>query len=76
MTSRTEQRILDGSAWRDFCRALEKAGDTILRPSTPATAFDRAEGIRYLTRLLFSSAFDVIQQHFENGFRFAGHAGT
>ncbi len=52
MTSRTEQRILDGSAWRDFCRALEAAGETILRPSTPATVFDRAEGIRYLTRLL------------------------
>ena len=56
MTSQAEQlleeRILDGSTWRDFCRALEKAGDTILRPSTPATAFDRAEGIRYLTRLL------------------------
>jgi hypothetical protein len=52
MTSQAEKRILDGSAWRDFCRALEKAGETILRPSTPATVFDRAEGIRYLTRLL------------------------
>jgi len=52
MTSRAEQRILDGSTWRDFCRALEKAGDTLLRPSTPANVFDRAEGIRYLTRLL------------------------
>lgn len=52
MTDRTEQRIIDGSAWRDFCRALEKAGDTILRPGTPASVFDRAEGIRYLTRLL------------------------
>lgn len=52
MTSRAEQRIVDGSAWRDFCRALEKAGDTILRPGTPDGVFDRAEGIRYLTRLL------------------------
>ncbi len=56
MTSRderlTEERILDGSAWRDFCRALEKAGDTILRPNTPTDVFNRAEGIRYLTRLL------------------------
>jgi Protein of unknown function (DUF1214) len=52
MSTRSDQRILDGSAWRDFCRALEKAGDTILRPETPGTVFDRAEGIRYLTRLL------------------------
>jgi len=47
-----EQRIIDGTIWRDFCRALEKAGDTILREDTPATLFDRAEGYRYLTRLL------------------------
>ncbi len=56
MTSRAEhlleKRIVDGSTWRDFCRALEKAGDTILRPSTPSDVFNRAEGIRYLTRLL------------------------
>ncbi len=52
MTSRAKERIVDGSTWRDFCRALEKAGDTILRPSTPSDVFNRAEGIRYLTRLL------------------------
>ncbi len=65
MTSQAEQlleeRILDGSTWRDFCRALEKAGDTILRPGTPATAFDRAEGIRYLTRLLRASLESQIE---------------
>jgi Protein of unknown function (DUF1214) len=61
MTSRAEQRILDGSTWRDFCRALERAGDTILRPGTPATAFDRAEGIRYLTRLLRASLESQIE---------------
>ncbi|MEZ4289322.1 MAG: hypothetical protein R3E53_01840 [Myxococcota bacterium] len=37
-----ERRIVDGSAWRDFCRALERAGETLLRPSTPATPFVRA----------------------------------
>ena len=52
MTSKAEQRILDGSAWREFCRSLEQAGELLLRPETPATPFDRAEGIRYLTRLL------------------------
>ena len=52
MSRDTERRVLDGSAWRDFCRALERAGDAVLRPETPATPFDRAEGWRYLTRLL------------------------
>ena len=47
-----EQRLLNGSAWRDFCRALERAGEAILQEGTPATPFDRAEGYRYLTRLL------------------------
>ncbi len=46
------QRVVDGRAWREFCRALEAAGDAILRPGTPETPFHRAEGLRYLTRLL------------------------
>ncbi len=45
-------RVIDGRTWSDFCRALEQAGQVILREGTPATAFDRAEGIRFLTRLL------------------------
>ena len=47
-----EQRIVDGSAWRDFCRALERAGDAVFSERTPADAFQRGEGVRYLTRLL------------------------
>jgi hypothetical protein len=49
--SEAEQRIMDGSAWNDFCEALKRAGRSVLRPETPANPFDRAEGIRYLTRL-------------------------
>ncbi len=52
MGESSEQRLLDGAAWREFCRALERAGDAVLRPETPVTSFDRAEGFRYLTRLL------------------------
>jgi len=57
MTDRNaaEQRVADGTTWREFCRALEKAGDTILRESAPSDAFNRAEGYRYLTRLLRAS---------------------
>jgi len=52
VTTENEQRILDGSAWREFCRALERAGEAVCRDETPTTAFDRAEGYRYLARLL------------------------
>ena len=51
MTSE-EQRVSDGSAWHDFCAALDRAGDAVLREGTPPDPFQRAEGLRYLTRLL------------------------
>jgi hypothetical protein len=46
------QRIVDGSAWREFCRSLEQAGEVLLRDEVPLDPLQRAEGIRYLTRLL------------------------
>lgn len=46
-----ESRLLDGQVWNDFCAALQRAGAQVLRPETPANAFDRAEGWRYLSRL-------------------------
>lgn len=47
----SEERILSGQSWEEFCDALKNAGKEILRDSSPANAFDRAEGFRYLTRL-------------------------
>jgi hypothetical protein len=38
--------------WSDFCRELEKAGAFLDRPESPLDEIDRAEGLRYLTRLL------------------------
>ena len=46
-----DERLASGQAWRDFCRALERAGETILREGSPDDPLDRAEGYRYLSRL-------------------------
>ena len=44
-------RVISGASWAQFCEALKAAGAEVLRPETPATELDRAEGWRYLTRL-------------------------
>ncbi len=47
-----EQRVIDGRVWEQFCDALKHAGQQVLRPEAPSDALNRAEGYRYLTRLL------------------------
>lgn len=39
------------TTWRAFCDRLAEAGEILLRPDAPATPFDQAEGLRYLSRL-------------------------
>lgn len=48
----TPNPVLDGTAWRKFCADLADVGDLILDPESPSSPIDRAEGYRYLTRLL------------------------
>jgi hypothetical protein len=46
------ERVLSGALWNEFCDRLKSAGETILRPEVPVDPLDRAEGYRYLTRIL------------------------
>lgn len=47
-----QQKIIDGSAWEEFCDALKAAGSILKSEHAPQDAFNQAEGYRYLTRLL------------------------
>jgi hypothetical protein len=57
MTS--DEAILSGQAWSEFCRALEQAGQQVLRG--PKTPLDQAEGYRYLTRLLRNTLYATLE---------------
>jgi hypothetical protein len=47
-----EQKVVDGTAWDEFCDALKDAGKIIRSEKAPQDPFSQAEGYRYLTRLL------------------------
>ena len=53
----TEDAVASGRpelkvAWEDFCERLKQAGDVIFDDAAPETPLERAEGIRYLSRLI------------------------
>lgn len=48
----TAEAVVSGELWSQFCDTLKQAGDQILRPEAPADPSTRAEGFRYLSRLL------------------------
>ncbi|MCB1704105.1 MAG: DUF1214 domain-containing protein [Halioglobus sp.] len=47
-----QERVHSGKVWADFCDQLKAAGEVILRDSSPDSELDRAEGWRYLSRLV------------------------
>jgi hypothetical protein len=47
----SDQRIVSGKAWEEFCDQLKTAGSVLLSKGTPRDPFQQAEGIRYLSRL-------------------------
>jgi hypothetical protein len=52
MADDLREKLLSGRAWTEFCRALEEAGALVLDPRAPADPLDRAEGYRFLMRLV------------------------
>ena len=52
MSKEAVDKVINAEAWTEFCDLLKKAGDVILREDLETNAFDRAEGLRYLSRLL------------------------
>ncbi|HWT42683.1 MAG TPA: DUF1214 domain-containing protein [Sphingopyxis sp.] len=62
-----DDRLLSPGVWRDFCRRLEAAGDIVTRFDPAANPLDRAEGYRYLTRLL-RIALDMQLEHADPDF--------
>ena len=51
-----EQRLMSGAAWREWCDRLKATGESILAEGFPASPHDRAEGFRWLTRLVVHAA--------------------
>lgn len=58
----SEARVLDGRIWSDWCDALKEAGSVVLADSVPMDALDRAEGWRYLSRLVRASLNFFLEQ--------------
>jgi hypothetical protein len=55
------RRIMDGTTWEEFCDTLKAAGSVVLDDGSPENAFDRAEGFRYLSRLLRSALESFVE---------------
>jgi len=57
ITGKTEtdivyERVVSGRSWVEFCDNLKAAGAALAYPGTPRDAFQQAEGLRYLSRLV------------------------
>lgn len=50
-SNKARDAVASGQVWEAFCDRLKEAGKVILRPETPSSELDRAEGWRYLSRL-------------------------
>ena len=63
----TEADMLNGKIWEQFCDRLRDTGLQILRPEVPRSAFDHAEGYRYIARVL-RGVLDIFVEHNDPNF--------
>jgi hypothetical protein len=56
-----DERVASGAAWEEFCDQLKSLGNYITAEEAPKDAFNRAEGYRYLTRLVRNALEGVIE---------------
>ena len=52
MSGDLAEKLISGRAWAEFCDALKDVGALVLDPRAPADPLDRAEGYRFLMRLV------------------------
>ena len=56
-----DPRVMSGQDWDDFCETLKRAGRLVLGEGVADSPRDRAEGFRYLTRLLAAGIVTCIE---------------
>jgi hypothetical protein len=61
MSNEASDAIMNAQAWDEFCDLLKKAGDVLRREDLDTDLFDRAEGHRYLARLLRAGLLSFIE---------------
>jgi hypothetical protein len=57
-----EARVMDGTTWAEFCDTLKTAGGVITGSGSPKDPFERAEGLRYLSRVT-RAALEAFVEH-------------
>lgn len=60
--SEAEARVMDGTTWAEFCDTLKTAGGVITGSGSPKDPFERAEGLRYLSRVT-RAALEAFVEH-------------
>ncbi|MDZ4278646.1 MAG: hypothetical protein U1B78_05850, partial [Dehalococcoidia bacterium] len=56
-----DPRVMSGQTWDDFCETLKQARKLVVDKGVPDSPRDRAEGLRYLTRLLAAGLVTCVE---------------